>query len=1575
MTTLTHEIDGASGRLASARGGNATVLVEASEVDGDTVTDSDKARQDHHDDNEVFEIGTSSNPFPAHETDREPGAALAEAESDVAPPTPSEPPTPVADMLTASEVALTDGHAVGQVTALALAEEFLRREEIGLFELMCHAAEKLCYETAPAETAILMGCVAREEYAGQQRYREALAGWTEHSLRELPASVAQGSRLLVFASLILPAITNPASGARDVLRQLDLSGFPDAGACHMLRVAILDLGPDYPALAAMRPPGDIEEARKSLQDACAAYDEFLQNAHQRTLSYQPATAVWQSLLREPAISEVSMTGAIQPAALKVNVERAFDLLDRPDALIDRIDEQRRRNTAKRRPIISSARQTMLNGIAKLVDHLSALKNCLEIMENANGTPGRRPDERGGKIRTLCNAAAKALGTETVVGASGGDPFAQIASRLIKAQADALEKGHFRNPFAEAFRLDRYRLSPSARRPDEAPDVVWHALQQNTAEPHRSWLEVFDRAIEHDDHLAAGAVLPLAQQADPAAIRNLDTERKDAIARARQSLARRRAEVLQDVTRAMNYAPSTDTELDALRVEIDDLRPDDLPLPLESTDGSEAPASTANTIADFPAAHERLDAAQRAVATVERNAISGARDRIAELKVRESAEIIDYLNDLVLRSDLITLMEELPLVGRGQRIALAAPPESALEAFAAALKEVETNRVETNSRLRELASPIDHGESRSVNLARAWLQLIEAPRGHNPSQPIRDLLTQIGFVVEGKIVDGDRTTRFLRSLRLSTRRIADRETCAVADFGSIANGRYHVVVAEKDAKPAEIIDAIPTSGVTFLLIKNALAIQERLELAKHARQKDRAFCLLDTELVLFLAGRANPLADFFACGIPFGAASPFALQPGSIPVEVFFGRGHEMSLVFEPDGTCIVYGGRQLGKSVMLDHVAKTRDVPGRVLVRCADCQAILNQAADVWRIIAEALAKAGLTQFAAARTPEQIIRAIRNWLEPSERRILLMLDETNEFVVRDAENGFTELLRLRGLMESTGWRFKVVLSGQHNVLRMTHNPNTPLAHFGEPVAIGPLRGGDLKAARQLVTEPLAAVGYKFADHGLVSRILAETQYYPKLIQIICQNLLRHMRRPAGGDQHRDLPPWTIQQEDINAVLRNNDIRKEIFNNFHITLQLDKRYELISLIVADKLYDRKSGHDSRVGFSVQELMDEAFRFWPKGFPSSGKREVFHALLDELVGLGILIEDSSSGRYQLRSPIIGSMIGTAEQVEDRLLAFETEAPPPKIEPERRRMPVGPRDWPILSPLVPAQIDTLLLQYVAKVRTGPRIAIVFGTASMGTDRIVAALQATAVLDKAVVHRLEAPADRAAFLRKIASMSKDQQIYIVPAETPWKPDWVCEAAEIKGKTRLVFVGDGAHAWRCHVEAPGALALGKVVPCETLMPLSAEEIEDQLLRNSSHIPDPRTMAKRIHDVTGGFLTPFATALKVDAKGDVDRALTRFTSGEINPQDFGIPIIEAARKAVGALLGYVLPSEEVRVSDLQSIEKETGVDGLLFANWLIGVGLAEPGILNGRGNEDNEGIRLNPILRHPLLLRDLCVVG
>jgi hypothetical protein len=265
---------------------------------------------------------------------------------------------------------------------------------------------------------------------------------------------------------------------------------------------------------------------------------------------------------------------------------------------------------------------------------------------------------------------------------------------------------------------------------------------------------------------------------------------------------------------------------------------------------------------------------------------------------------------------------------------------------------------------------------------------------------------------------------------------------------------------------------------------------------------------------------------------------------------------------------------------------------------------------------------------------------------------------------------------------------------------------------------------------------------------------------------------------------------------------------------------------------------------------------------------------------------------------------------------------------------------------------------------------MAVVFGTAAMRLEHVPAALTAATRSNgpTTIVRALRPHVDRASFLRDVAGTRDDAQIcLVVPAETPWSPYWVWECADAKRKLRFVFTGDASHAWRCHVQEPDVL--GRAIPVETLAPLSVTEIEDQLRRNASSTDDTRAAAERIHRSTGGFLLPFGAIFKPD----LARGLDRFSNSDLRLADYGVPTMPAARDAVSALLTYTSPSENVRLADLQSIAAETGVDGVRLRDWLLALGLAEPGA--SADQLGGEEVCLNPILCHSSVLRELGVTG
>ena len=246
------------------------------------------------------------------------------------------------------------------------------------------------------------------------------------------------------------------------------------------------------------------------------------------------------------------------------------------------------------------------------------------------------------------------------------------------------------------------------------------------------------------------------------------------------------------------------------------------------------------------------------------------------------------------------------------------------------------------------------------------------------------------------------------------------------IGSEAEGQYKLMLTSQDARPNEIVTSVTEgdAGATLVFAQKWLTPDERRAVAAEARRLGRSFCLVDDGLMAFLCTRQHVLRELFACGIPFASATPYVTTPGSIPVEAFFGRDAELEEICRRNGSCIVYGGRQLGKSVLLDHIEKRSRISEKSIMMRLDCQG-LTERRDILALIDRKVRPP------SAPSKLDILAAMVHWLEEdAERTILLMLDETNSLVRADALRDFRLLVEFRGLMERTNRRFKVVLSGK-----------------------------------------------------------------------------------------------------------------------------------------------------------------------------------------------------------------------------------------------------------------------------------------------------------------------------------------------------------------------------------------------------------------------------------------------------------------------------------------------------------------------------------------------------------------
>lgn len=694
---------------------------------------------------------------------------------------------------------------------------------------------------------------------------------------------------------------------------------------------------------------------------------------------------------------------------------------------------------------------------------------------------------------------------------------------------------------------------------------------------------------------------------------------------------------------------------------------------------------------------------------------------------------------------------------------------------------------------------------------AWLDM-KTHQGAEQSR-LEPLLTGLGFTV--KALQRAEKVAGREVWTLDVLPVEDRHICPIPLFGSGASGKYRVVCVWGRPTEDELLQWVGDSAASrpaLLFYFGRMTERKWRDLSRLAKTKRRSFVMLDETLLAYICCTSGSrLQTWLDAALPFSFSSPYDATAGLVPPEMFYGRGVELDAVRGLNGRCFIYGGRQLGKTALLKRAEQSFHAPGREhYAKWIDLRAegigVSRAAGEMWITLHEKLKELHvLDARLAAPIPgkkqgvEGVIRAIRDFLtSDTDRRVLLLLDEADRFFEQDGRNDFEETRRLKQLMDETGRRFKVVFAGLHNVLRMTERPNHPLAHFGEPIEIGPLREGEeVREAADLIRRPMAAAGFDFESRGLVIRILAQTNYYPSLIQLYCSHLLRHMLGQVANRQRPNGPRYLVTDRDIEQVYSSDALRDEIRAKFRLTLQLDPRYEVVAYAMAlDLLRNRYSQSDGMPWQTIRQ--SGAMHWWPVGFRDTSELD-FRVLLDEMVGLGVL-RRVPGGRYVLRNPNVLLLLGTQEEIEAVLI--KDREPAVEFESASFRPPLRQSPSSALRNVFTYQQLSKLLQ-----RTN-NVTIVAGTATAGIDRVVASLEdylgkeATPVV-------LTNCTDRQSFGNALAEALIDREkdlvtAFVVPDSLPWTALWLAEAQQRLKRLQsgskfasIVFVAEPATLWR----------------------------------------------------------------------------------------------------------------------------------------------------------------------------------
>jgi hypothetical protein len=559
------------------------------------------------------------------------------------------------------------------------------------------------------------------------------------------------------------------------------------------------------------------------------------------------------------------------------------------------------------------------------------------------------------------------------------------------------------------------------------------------------------------------------------------------------------------------------------------------------------------------------------------------------------------------------------------------------------------------------------------------------------------------------------------------------------FGSQASSGYDLLVVGPDALPEAVQKALDAKVPSILLLSGVADFARRREYAERLRASSIPALLVDEALVAFAATRrATRARTVFECGLPYGRVEPYTTDAGQIPPEMFFGRHAEIAAIMSKtaDG-CLVYGGRQLGKSALLHHVHKTYHAPeiDRIVLRreVKPLGSGSEKTSAIWTHLASMLARDKVVK-ERSRTADEVAADIRGWIELHPHgQIVCMFDETDHFIAAETTSDYRELTKLKELMENTSRAFKVVFAGLHNVQRAFVQPNSPLAHLGRPICIGPLNltPDDKRAAHDLVVMPMNAAGFRFESGEAVDEILAWANYYPSLFQEFLKGLLATMHGARSGKSYRlrgDGPLWTIPTAELFDGPEYQDIQSRVRDKFLLTLGLDSRYALVAYTLA---WLNAVGNEERVlgtGYNAEGLLKECLSFWPKT-AETPSRAAFEALLDEMFGLGVLgrfrTERTTRYRYCLASRQVATMLGSEDDILRTLGELaETE---PSLSYDRafhRRAyaPPGTGETQMhahYSPLTDLQIERLVAG------DAPGLRIVCGLRLLGLGKVGPALR----------------------------------------------------------------------------------------------------------------------------------------------------------------------------------------------------------------------------------------------------------
>ena len=347
-------------------------------------------------------------------------------------------------------------------------------------------------------------------------------------------------------------------------------------------------------------------------------------------------------------------------------------------------------------------------------------------------------------------------------------------------------------------------------------------------------------------------------------------------------------------------------------------------------------------------------------------------------------------------------------------------------------------------------------------------------------------------------------------------------------------------------------------------------EEREAIAKLARDKtNNIIAPTQVQWSEFLLSPKSQevLMKILAECLEFSSISPYQTSKGVNKEVDFFGRIKIVrDMKMNSNRNYMIVGGRQLGKSSILKKLERAYTQSSSV-----DCR-FINLEAKKGNIVLAMAQSFGLESGAT-------LEDVYNYIYQSDKKMLLLIDEVDQFIEPEIERDYETLKTLKNLAEEGKATF--VFAGYWTLYQyVVADYLSPLYNFGELIV---LEGLEKEACRELMIKPMQRIGLKHEDEKYLDEIIEACGQRANVIATICDEVLKEhegkviqkteLKKAMQSSSVRDKLLGWDNMDALDKVIIYLTIEKSAFEFDEVLSLLEKEGIEVEASVVKKSLDR------------------------------------------------------------------------------------------------------------------------------------------------------------------------------------------------------------------------------------------------------------------------------------------------------------------------------------------------------------------------------------------------------------------